>query len=293
MPDTPSSIARNANNIKRTIERRESLAGQYPEEWNALARTRKEAQNMDPIPTHYFPATYCPKGHLDRRFTQGGNCFKCLAMDVAKKDSLKKMERAAKIIANEEVRICPECKEQFLMTPEDRKDKIYCSKKCAGAESKRAYVLANPEKRKEQSSRHALKAYRSKTIEERRKDRNKWNKNMGPRRKAAHSVRTRINMAIRDRMNGETRSWRLKDIGFDVDKYMTHMESLWEPGMTWENYGYGPGKWVRDEIIPMCSFDMTDPSQARKCMKLENLRPLWFEENARKAKNDRKLSINS
>ena len=59
--------------------------------------------------------------------------------------------------------------------------------------------------------------------------------------------------------------------------------------MSWEDYGKGPGKWDRDEIKPMCAFDMSDPKQARECMSLENLRPLWWEENLEKAAEDRRL----
>ncbi len=290
MNETPQSLARNANAIKMTMKRRTDFAGKYPEEWNDLPRTRKEAQSIKPAPIHYFTAKLCPYGHLERRFTGGGNCFQCLTLDVARRSQLQKKEREAAIISKRETRTCPECGEGFLLRPKDRQDKIYCSKKCAGAESKRAYVRADPERRKKQSAKSATKRYREKTVDQRRIDRNKYSKNRGPRRKAAHNVRTRINNAIRHRLNGGTKSWRLKDIGFDVDKFMEHIESLWEPGMSWDNYGVGPGKWVRDEIVPMCSFDMTDPKQAKECMRLENLRPLWHEANQRKAKIDLKFS---
>ena len=63
-----------------------------------------------------------------------------------------------------------------------------------------------------------------------------------------------------------------------------------KPGMSWDNMGKGKGKWVRDEITPMCAFDMSDVNQARECLRLENLRPVWWEENARKIADDRKQS---
>ena len=135
-----------------------------------------------------------------------------------------------------------------------------------------------------------MSIYNAKSVAERRQTRNKYQKNMGPRRRAKHSVRTRVNSAVRTVLTGgKTRSWTLSEIGFDVDAFMAHMENLWAPGMSWENYGKGPGMWVRDEIKPMCAFDMSDPKQARECMRLENLRPLWWEENLKKAAEDRRL----
>ena len=205
------------------------------------------------------------------------------------KDAAVKEVRKKRIIEANERRTCPECGTEFLITPEDHSDKTYCSRNCASAESKRNYVAADPERRREQSARSAIKRYHEMSIEDRRDRARKSSKNMGPRRRARHSVRTRINAAVRSALNGGKRAYRLKDIDFDLDKYMSDMESLWKPGMSWENYGKGPGKWVRDEIKPMCAFDMSDTEQARECMRLENLRPLWWEENLKKAAEDRRL----
>ena len=238
----------------------------------------------------FFTAKVCANGHLQTRWTSSGCCRGCTLMRQRVKDAQVKKERANKILDANEKRTCPECGDEFLLTPADRKDKVFCSKSCAGAQAKRNYVIANPEKRREQSARSAMKVYSEMPVEERRKKRNKSQKNMGPRRRAKHSVRTRINNAVRTVLaGGQSRSWTLKDIGFDVDAYMSHMERLWEPGMSWENYGKGPGKWVRDEIKPMCAYDMSDPKQAAECMRLENLRPLWWEANLLKAQEDRRL----
>ena len=285
---TPQAAARNANALKATEERRKALAGKYPSEWNVLPRTRNEAQKLNSL--QFFTAKICANNHLMPRWTSSGACHGCTLMRQRKKDASIKEARAQQIIAADEKRTCPECGIEFLMTPDDRQDKVFCSKACAGAESRRNYINANPERRREQSARSAMKVYNSKSVEESRQTRNKAQKNMGPRRRAKHSVRTRVNNAVRTVLaGGKTLEWSLKDIGFDVDAFMAHMEKLWEPGMSWENYGLGPGMWVRDEIKPMCAFDMSDPKQARECMRLENLRPLWWEDNLKKAAEDRRL----
>lgn len=61
---------------------------------------------------------------------------------------------------------------------------------------------------------------------------------------------------------------------------LSYIESLWEDGMSWDNYGfYG---WHIDHIKPCASFDMADPSQQKQCFNYTNLQPLWMEENLRK-----------
>jgi len=52
--------------------------------------------------------------------------------------------------------------------------------------------------------------------------------------------------------------------------------------MSWENYGYGAGKWNVDHITPCAKFDLSDDFQLRKCNHWFNLQPLWHEANAKK-----------
>ena len=292
-----SSISKRELNARDSADKlRHTHRGQFPIAWNQLPRTRREGKSLKATNsgiTLYFNAKKCPHGHLARRFISTGMCQECLQSRQLEINNTVKNKRSQEIIAKAETRICPHCKKTFPMTPEDRQDKIFCSQSCAQKSASKQWAERNPERRREISAKSALKIYKQKTVSERREARNKSNKNMGARRKAAHNMRTRINGAIRQALGGSgAKSWSLrKDLGFDVDAYMRHMESLWEPGMSWENLGKGPGKWVRDEIKPMCSFDMTDMEQARECLSLENLRPIWWEENASKIADDRKQSL--
>lgn len=59
-----------------------------------------------------------------------------------------------------------------------------------------------------------------------------------------------------------------------------HLESLWQEGMTWDNYGfYG---WHIDHIKPIASFDLSDPEQVAECFHYSNLQPLWAADNLSK-----------
>jgi hypothetical protein len=59
---------------------------------------------------------------------------------------------------------------------------------------------------------------------------------------------------------------------------VSYLESLFKPGMTWENRS----EWHIDHIRPLISFDLTDPEQQKLACHYTNLQPLWAEENLSK-----------
>jgi hypothetical protein len=63
-------------------------------------------------------------------------------------------------------------------------------------------------------------------------------------------------------------------------KYLKqYLESKFQPGMTWNNYG----KWHIDHIKPCASFNLQDPTEQKKCFNYTNLQPLWAKENLKKS----------
>lgn len=69
-------------------------------------------------------------------------------------------------------------------------------------------------------------------------------------------------------------------LGYTIEELMTHLESLFTDGMTWDNYG----EWHVDHIIPMSSFvfESVDDDGFKECWKLDNLQPLWGPDNLSK-----------
>lgn len=90
-------------------------------------------------------------------------------------------------------------------------------------------------------------------------------------------LRTRICLAL----NGADKSARTFElIGCPAVWLEVHLESLFAPGMTWENYG---PVWHVDHKRPCTSFDLTNPEQQRMCFHWTNLQPLFAEDNLRKS----------
>ncbi len=70
-------------------------------------------------------------------------------------------------------------------------------------------------------------------------------------------------------------------VGYTCDDLMRHLESLFLPGMTWENSGR---EWHIDHIRPRSSFSYSEPSDPEflECWSMSNLQPLWKIDNLKK-----------
>lgn len=68
-------------------------------------------------------------------------------------------------------------------------------------------------------------------------------------------------------------------VSLSVEDLVAYLESKFQDGMTWENYG---SDWHIDHIRPCASFDLTDPSQLAECFHYTNLQPLWAYDNLSK-----------
>lgn len=103
-----------------------------------------------------------------------------------------------------------------------------------------------------------------------------------PMLRLSGSISTRIARTLRPRK--ADRHWE-EFVGYTLNDLVLHLESLFQPGMTWENYGGGSTVgWQIDHIRPISSFAYVSPDdpEFKQCWALSNLQPLWVEENARK-----------
>jgi len=69
-------------------------------------------------------------------------------------------------------------------------------------------------------------------------------------------------------------------IGCTIDELRIHLESLFEPWMTWENQGLGG--WDVEHKIACANFNLRDPEQQRACCNWSNLQPMEHIANIKK-----------
>lgn len=73
-------------------------------------------------------------------------------------------------------------------------------------------------------------------------------------------------------------------IGCTGHELRAHIEKLWKPGMSWDNYEkFG---WHVDHVKPLAAFNLADPEQLKQAWHFTNLQPLWWHENLSKNANE-------
>jgi hypothetical protein len=87
-------------------------------------------------------------------------------------------------------------------------------------------------------------------------------------------LRNRLKAAIK---NSQKTGSAVRDLGCSIDFLKTHLESKFQPGMSWGNYGFDG--WHIDHIIPLSAFNLTDREQLLKACHYTNLQPLWKDDN--------------
>jgi hypothetical protein len=107
-------------------------------------------------------------------------------------------------------------------------------------------------------------------------------------KKYAEDLHHRLSVVLRSRLrsavrNGQKRGSAIRDLGCTVADLKAHLERQFLPGMTWENFGHGGGRWSIDHVFPMARADLTNRAHVLAVCNWQNLRPVWFAENVRKS----------
>jgi len=184
---------------------------------------------------------------------------------------------------------CLKCQSSFSGTGQQK----YCSSTCVAA----AYRARYPNRVKESAKKYrenniafralAIKEWRYKNKEHcvaYRKSRSLINREYWKNRRANDPIfRLKNNMRnrLKNLLNGKSKtSSVLSYIGCSVEELKKHLESLFLPNMTWENYGrHG---WHIDHIRPLASFDCSKHEDLQIAWHYSNLQPLWAEDNLKK-----------
>lgn len=100
---------------------------------------------------------------------------------------------------------------------------------------------------------------------------------LNPRNRLSDSVSRAIRKSLSGRKNG--RHWESL-VGYKLEDLTKYLESQFEKGMTWDNYG----DWHIDHIRPVVDFTFNSfrDEEFKQCWSLWNLQPMWAEENMSK-----------
>ena len=195
-------------------------------------------------------------------------------------------------------------KEYRLKNKEQIKEyrkKYYSKNKEREKKQMREYILKNRRQRKEYMKEYN-KEYRLKNKEwmnkqmreyysknkEQRKEYNSKLENIERRRNwTKNRYRTNVNFKLlticRARLlaalKGKSKSAStIKLLGCTIEELRRHIESKFEPWMTWENHGL----WDVDHIKACFHFNLVDPEQQRACFNWSNLQPMEHIANIKK-----------
>jgi hypothetical protein len=133
---------------------------------------------------------------------------------------------------------------------------VYGEKRAAQERSR----YANDQQYKKAKSKYRMDRYRSE-----------------PRLRVDNNVSSQIRQSL---ARGKSfKSWEVL-VGYTLDQLVTHLESLFENGMTWDNYG----EWHIDHRTPRTWFiyEHADDPAFRTCWALTNLQPKWGRLNMKK-----------
>lgn len=115
----------------------------------------------------------------------------------------------------------------------------------------------------------------------------KWREYQKNRRKdQSYRLHCSISTAINKNISKTMSTNKYLDMfGYTITELKEHLEKQFTEGMTWDNWGRAGMEyrtWQIDHIKPRSAFDFSNKSEILECWSLNNLQPLWSEDNLSK-----------
>ncbi|MBD9542914.1 HNH endonuclease [Ensifer sp. ENS04] len=253
-----------------------------------LPRTLAEAKQAGE--TRYFTGKPCKHGHVAPRITSNRRCSECSRLARSKwgeENEAHVKEYRKRYYAQNSEEILSNWADWYEENREEqlkKKSARYHENRDDALTYAAQYRAEHPDKVKASSAK-----WRAENPDKQKAGWDRWYAENGkerdakrrstPRGKIDDAISSGIYRSIRSAKGGKR--WETLT-GYSLDDLMSHLEKKFLPGMTWENYGfYG---WHIDHKIPKAAFNYSSPDHIdfKRCWALENLQPLWAEDNIRK-----------
>jgi len=218
-------------------------------------------------------------------------------MRIKKCSKCKKRKSVRKFIKNRSHKdgfqnYCKECQKQLAKRYyEDNAEHI--------KQQTKRYYRDNTESLKQYSKQYSkdnakwkkqyMKKYCKDNAEQARQREKQWRKDnpeksrkirrrrlLNPRNRLSDNISSVIGVSLKGNKNGK--HWE-SIVNFTLEELRLHLESLFRVGMTWNNHS--KRGWHIDHIVPISlwKFKSYEDEEFKECWALENLQPLWAEEN--------------
>ena len=190
-------------------------------------------------------------------------------------------------------------KEKVRMYQESHKDEILIQRKRYTEKNRERIRAKNAEyrrtrRRRTDKTRQTQRVWVDKNRDRVRATQRKWNAEnrtkINMKKRELDQQRRRQDPIYRLTRNLRSRLWHalssatyktdrtMNLVGCSITELKRHLESKFQTGMRWENYGL----WHVDHIKPCVSFDLTIEKNQRECFHYTNLQPLWAADNLSK-----------
>lgn len=218
----------------------------------------------------YYTGKPCKHGHVSVRRTDNGVCCEC---DKIKSKSYKE--------ANKE-----SIREQRKKYASENREAVTAAHKNWRQANREKLNARRRERRSNDLHRYLSKEreYHSVNRDRIRESRREYYRVYATRRRAndpTYKVHTRMrdfNRRCVEAIKG-VKNWRTADaLGYTPQQLREHLESLWEDGMSWDNYG----EWHIDHVKSISSFVSEGVTDVSVINAMSNLQPLWAFDNLSK-----------
>ena len=220
----------------------------------------------------------------------GSLCSEAQLLISSKPDDMSRTEWRKRIKEFKALLTAEDVKEFERLKAKECSDKWYANNYEKAKTRDAKWRAENPERTKALNAKQRAnnpEKVKQRNAKQRAKNPGYWNdyhkqrKAKDPLYRLQYNMRSMGNRVVKQLALGKKPACTLKWQGCSADELKDYFESLFQEGMTWDNYG----EWHVDHIHPVCSFSAEEWEQINH---YTNLQPLWAADNYSKISADLK-----